>query len=150
MKKTLNQALTISAGIIFSFFISGCERESSEEKVSNHLFLAESYFKQGQLSASAIESNNALQINGNTAQAHFILAKALLITGDAVNAENRLKKAIASDPNNTEYQFTLIDALIQLKRLDEAESYFKKLPADKINSARSYYLNGKILFNRQD
>ncbi|MDR2107559.1 MAG: tetratricopeptide repeat protein [Holosporaceae bacterium] len=73
------------------------------------------------------------------------IAKKARKSGNAEAAISFYKKALATDPDNSEAVLGLAEAYIDLKILDAAAEYIKQAEdTDGHNSAKSSYLRGKI------
>jgi cellulose synthase operon protein C len=76
-----------------------------------------------EFSAAIIQLKNALQQQPESAEARFLLGKALLSTGDAAGAESELRKAQAGGAPEDEVVPVLAEAMLiqdQFKKIDDA------------------------------
>lgn len=80
------------AGIaaIVATLLAGCSSDTAQSLLAS----AKTYLAKNDNKAAVIQLKNALQKDGNLAEARFLLGKALLDSGDVVSAEKELRKAL--------------------------------------------------------
>ncbi|MBV1881380.1 MAG: tetratricopeptide repeat protein [Pseudomonadales bacterium] len=116
-------ALTIALTLLILICaanLTGCQQEDPKASIDHHLYLAESYVKQGQLKAAILEARTILSLAPGNPRAIFVIAKTMLISGDARSAEKKIAELVKTDPTNPDYAFSLVDALLKLKQQHSA------------------------------
>jgi|GEM_PF-1438609 len=118
--------------------LGGCN-SSTDKKSSQHLFQAETYLKQGQLSAAAIEARNAMQYEATQEKATLVLGEVALTMGDAPGAIEMIGPLKSKDA-----LFIKARALIELDQYDEAASLLEKYKSTLALSPDYFVLLGEI------
>lgn len=99
-----------------ALLLSACGGDKPEALVAS----AKEYLAKNDAKAAVIQLKNALQADGNQAEARFLLGKALLGTGDVVGGETELRKALDLKHSQDEVVPVLAQAMLGLRQ-------FKKL-----------------------
>ncbi|MBL4866823.1 MAG: tetratricopeptide repeat protein [Pseudomonadales bacterium] len=144
-------ALIIFLALIAIVSVNGCRHEDPKDNVDHHIYLAENYVRQGQLKAAMIEAKTVLQLTPGNPRGIYVIAKTMLISGDAKSAEKRLAELVKTDPSNKQYAFSLVEALIKLKKQHSAA--FELTEYEKAGgelTAEYYVLQGKSHILAQD
>src|SRR5690348_5640519 len=81
---------TLRSIAVLALFAAGCSRSDPVALVAS----AKNYLAKSDTAAAVIQLKNALQAHPENAEARFLLARALLDSGDAVGAEAEAKKAL--------------------------------------------------------
>ena len=110
MSRTILTILLTSLILTSLVNLTSCQQEDPKENIDHHVYLAENYVKQGQLKAAILEARIILSLAPGNPNAVFVIAKTMLISGDAKSAEKKLAELIKTDPTNKEYAFSLVDA----------------------------------------
>ncbi|MEO8753237.1 MAG: tetratricopeptide repeat protein, partial [Casimicrobiaceae bacterium] len=100
---------TVVVVVAAALTLAGCARNDPEHFIAS----AESYIAKKDYRAAIIELKNALGKAPDNARARFLLAKALLDSGDSINAATEFRKAIALNYSADEAYPLLARALIQ-------------------------------------
>ena len=79
----------IFLAIVLLLLVACAGKKTSEE----YLASAKDYIAQSDYPAATIELQNALQLDGNAAEARWLLGKIYLDTGDILTAEKELQRA---------------------------------------------------------
>ena len=88
-KQTPRKALG-AAALVLTLLAAGCGKGSPEAMLAS----AKEYLAKNDAPAAAIQLKNVLSKNPDSAEARFLLGRALLDSGDAVAAEVELRKAL--------------------------------------------------------
>ena len=102
--------------LLLALALTACSGEKPEAMLAS----ARDYLAKDDLKAAVIQVKNALQENPDLAEARYILAVALLRSGDAVGAETELRKAMALKYPEEKTVPSLAQALL-------AQGQYKKL-----------------------
>lgn len=89
MKSTSSVFRSVPAALTLSLVLAACSGNDPAKLTQS----AKDYMAQSDHAAAIIQLKNALQAQPNLAEARFLLAKALLATGDVTGAQTELKKA---------------------------------------------------------
>ena len=87
---------------------------------------------------------NSLQINPNSAAAHFELGKILLMSGDSKNAIELLNRATLLNDNNEWYKVYLAGVYQHLKDDNKAIQIYQKLKENNPDKLEYYYHLGEL------
>lgn len=89
MKSTSSVFRSVPAALTLSLVLAACSGNDPAKLTQS----AKDYMAKSDHAAAIIQLKNALQAQPNMAEARFLLAKALLATGDVTGAQTELKKA---------------------------------------------------------
>ncbi|MDP1652059.1 MAG: PEP-CTERM system TPR-repeat protein PrsT [Rhodocyclaceae bacterium] len=135
------------ATLLAALLASGCGGNSPDEMLAS----AKDYLAKNDHAAATIQLKNALTNNPNSAEARFLLGRALLDGGDAVAAEVELRKALDLKFPAEQVTPVLARALLalgQIKKIDELAKVPIASPeglADlKTTVAQSLAMQGKL------
>ncbi|MCF6355922.1 MAG: PEP-CTERM system TPR-repeat protein PrsT [Candidatus Polarisedimenticolaceae bacterium] len=101
----------ISALFILAL-LSGCDGLFNELSDAEHVSKAQTYLDEGKLASASIELKNALSKNSDNAQAHWLLGKLHVETGDGLSAEKELTRAKELGVNDDAVLPLLLEALL--------------------------------------
>ena len=130
----------ISALFILAL-LSGCDGLFNEISDAEHVSRAQTYLDEGKLTSASIELKNALSKNSNNAQAHWLLGKLHVETGDGLSAEKELTKAKELGVNDDSVLPLLLEALLL------QENYSEVLKQD-ISSVRTDEIIARLKASR--
>ena len=150
MTPAIPSRMRIAALLLSLSLAAGCGN-SSDEMLSS----AKDYLAKNDHAAATIQLKNALAQNPNSAEARFLLGRALLDSGDAVAAEVELRKALDLKFATDQVTPVLARALLaqgQFKKIDELAKQPITSPeglADlKTTIAQSFAMQGKLEASR--
>ncbi len=130
--------------------LTACQQKETKEDANRRLLVAENYIQQGQLRAANLEARNALQINPNSAAAHYTLGKTNSEAGDQVNAESHFLQAVKNAPQESKYLYALAATQVKRNKPDLASATLKQLPSTEHRSALYHQILGDIFYLKQD
>ena len=103
---------------------------------------ADSLIKTGSLNAGIALLNKYLQVHTSDARAHYLLGKALAVTGDYKNAITELQSSVNIDSTSEDAKYEMAVVLMQLDRSSEADQLLVQLVQDGYKNADIYYRLG--------
>ena len=143
--------LLLSAAI----FLSGCT--NPEKAKAQHLERGEAYLKDSKFQEASLEFRNAIQIDDNSAPAHWGLARAYEGLERFPEMMDELRKTVAKDANNLDARIKLGNYYLAGSRgradiIAEAERLAKEVLAKDPKSIEGHILMGGVLFaqNQKD
>lgn len=143
----INSPLARTLLLTSLFIFTGCEEQTPEVSVNDHLNLAKLYFKQGSFRASLIEGRNALQMEPNNIKVLTTMTDVLLKLNDYPTAEKIIKVAIEADKNNENLKIPYVISLLHQGKKTQAIKTFNNIDKTKITQQSNYLkLQGDILF----
>lgn len=139
--------LLLSAAI----FLAGCT--DPEQAKAKHLAKGEAYLKDTQFQEATIEFRNAIQIDDNSAVAHWGLARAYEGLERYPEMLEELRKTIAKDQNNLDARIKLGNYYLAGSRgradvIGEAERLAKEVLQKDPNNIEGHILMGSVLFQQ--
>ncbi|MBI4532550.1 MAG: tetratricopeptide repeat protein [Candidatus Melainabacteria bacterium] len=109
-----------------------------------HLAYAQLLAEMGLLSESIVEYRQALQLNGNLAEAFIALSKLYLQNLDPYMSLGYAQLAIKSSPQSVNARTALIEALMASEHLQEADKQIRALLKDQGSSANVLFLRYQL------
>jgi len=139
--------LLLSAAI----FLAGCT--DPEQAKAKHLAQGEAYLKDTKFQEATIEFRNAIQLDDNSAPAHWGLARAYEGLERYPEMLEELRKTIAKDQNNLDARIKLGNYYLAGSRgrsdvIGEAERLAKEVLAKDANNIEGHILMGSVLFQQ--
>lgn len=122
-----------------SLFFAACSNESSKQK---HLVRGEEYLQKRKFQEAAMEFRAASDIDKNSAEAHWGLARVRENQGDLTETINELRQVITLDPNNLDAKSKLGNYFLLYSPPQIIET--EKLAAE-ILAANPKFIEGYIL-----
>lgn len=118
-------------------FASACTADKAAQKrdarlVEIHTQLAAGYMQRDQLDIALQELDKALDIDSEDAQANSVMALVQARLKNPEKADKYFRRAVASEPNNSEVQNNYGAFLCEQGRLDEAVERFNKALANRL------------------
>ncbi len=107
--------------------------------------LARAYLQNNKAKQAAIVLNDAVAINPDYLEAHFLLATANLRSGDAQAAVASLEALLKKRPKMMLPQLMLVEAFQSLARLDDAATLLREQIAASPQSSAPQFLLGTVL-----
>jgi tetratricopeptide (TPR) repeat protein len=141
--KTSKNSLFIKALLLFSLILAiglgfylwkKSTTPTPEELAEKHFILAESYFNQGDLSASLIEIKNIFQQVPHFEKAVFLKTDILTVAGDIQNALENIEEHLGSLKNQTKAILQIADLSVQKGAAHQASLWLKKLKFDNLSA----------------
>ena len=123
---------------------------SPDEKVSDYIISADSYFQQNELVKAEIEYKNALQINQNLPDAWYGLAKIHERKQDWRKVYVVLNKVRELAPNHVEGRIMLGQILLASNQIDQALNDAKEILELAPGDARSHALMAAVQFRLEN
>ncbi len=122
----------IALGMVFSLFalLAGCGPNLTD---AEHVERARDFLDKDDLNGAVVELKNALGLNGQNAEARWLLGSIHLEAGDAAGAEKELKYALELGVAADTVLPELAEALIAQHKFDE----LRRLPLIGMTAARS-------------
>ena len=139
--------LLLSAAI----FLAGCS--NPEKAKAQHLAQGETYLKDGKFQEATLEFRNAIQIDDNSAPAHWGLARAYEGLERYPEMLDELRKTIAKDTNNLDARIKLGNYYLAGSRgrtdvIGEAERLAKEILEKDPKNIEGHILMGSVLFQQ--
>src|SRR5215510_11319089 len=139
--------LLLSAAI----FLAGCT--DPEQAKAKHLTQGEAYLKDGKFQEATIEFRNAIQIDDNSAPAHWGLARAYEGLERYPEMLEELRKTATKDPNNLDARIKLGNYYLAGSRgradvVGEAERLAKEVLEKDPKNIEGHILMGSVLFQQ--
>ncbi len=139
--------LLLSAAI----FLAGCT--DPQQAKAKHLAQGEAYLKDTKFQEATIEFRNAIQLDDNSAPAHWGLARAYEGLERYPEMLEELRKTIAKDQNNLDARIKLGNYYLAGSRgrsdvIGEAERLAKEVLAKDANNIEGHILMGSVLFQQ--
>lgn len=118
----------LGLALLLTLPISAQKLSEDESRNFDYFFTEACRLKmKGDYQQSAKMFQNCLQIDKNSAIAHFEFGKLLLMSGDEANALKFLKQTVLLNPKNDWYQVYLTNVYIHSKKYHQAIEVFKNL-----------------------
>jgi tetratricopeptide (TPR) repeat protein len=139
--------LLLSAAI----FLAGCT--NPEKAKAQHLVQGETYLKDSKFQEATLEFRNALQIDDNSAPAHWGLARAYEGLERYPEMLDELRKTITKDQNHLDARIKLGNYYLAGSRgradvIGEAERLAKEILQKDSNNIEGHILMGSVLFQQ--
>ncbi len=139
--------LLLSAAI----FLAGCT--NPEKAKAQHLAQGETYLKESKFQEATLEFRNAIQIDDNSAPAHWGLARAYEGLERYPEMIDELRKTIAKDTNNLDARIKLGNYYLVGSRgrsdvIGEAERLAKEILEKDPKNIEGHILMGSVLFHQ--
>ena len=139
--------LLLSAAIL----LAGCS--NPEKAKAQHLAQGEAYLKDSKFQEATLEFRNAIQIDDNSAPAHWGLARAYEGLERYPEMLDELRKTITKDPNNLEARVKLGNYYLAGSRgrtdvIGEAERLAKEILERDPKNIEGHILMGSVLFQQ--
>ena len=139
--------LLLSAAI----FLAGCT--NPEKAKAQHLAQGEAYLKESKFQEATLEFRNAIQIDDNSAPAHWGLARAYEGLERYPEMIDELRKTMAKDGNNLDARIKLGNYYLAGSRgrtdvIGEAERLAKEILEKDPKSIEGHILMGSVLFQQ--
>ena len=139
--------LLLSAAI----FLAGCT--NPEKAKAQHLAQGETYLKESKFQEATLEFRNAIQIDDNSAPAHWGLARAYEGLERYPEMIDELRKTITKDGNNLDARIKLGNYYLAGSRgrtdvIGEAERLAKEILEKDPKSIEGHILMGSVLFQQ--
>lgn len=139
--------LLLSAAI----FLAGCT--NPEKAKAQHLAQGEAYLKESKFQEATLEFRNAIQLDDNSAPAHWGLARAYEGLERFPEMLDELRKTITKDQNNVEARIKLGNYYLAGARgradiIGEAERLAKEVLEKDPKSIEGHILMGSVLFQQ--
>lgn len=139
--------LLLSAAI----FLAGCT--DPQKAKAQHLAQGEAYLKDTKFQEATIEFRNAIQLDDNSAPAHWGLARAYEGLERYPEMLEELRKTIAKDQNNLDARIKLGNYYLAGSRgrsdvIGESERLAKEVLAKDPNNIEGHILMGSVLFQQ--
>jgi tetratricopeptide (TPR) repeat protein len=139
--------LLLSAAIL----LAGCT--NSEQAKAKHLAQGEAYLKDTKYQEATLEFRNAIQIDDNSAPAHWGLARAYEGLERYPEMLDELRKTIAKDPNHLDARIKLGNYYLAGSRgrsdvIGEAERLAKEVLQRDPKNIEGHILMGSVLFQQ--
>jgi tetratricopeptide (TPR) repeat protein len=120
--------------LVTCFVIAGCKEASTPAGTSAHLVKAQSFIKNGQLSAARIEIMNALQVKPDDPVAYFILSEMYEELGSIEESLKQLNKGLSLSTEQPK-QKQLKKMRLELMSVPEADFDMRLSSFDATNNA---------------
>lgn len=139
--------LVLSAAI----FLAGCT--NPEKAKAQHLAQGETYLKDSKFQEATLEFRNAIQIDNNSAPAHWGLARAYEGLERYPEMLDALRTTVAKDPNNLDARVKLGNYYLAGSRgrtdvIGEAERLAKEVLEKDPKNIEGHILMGSVLFQQ--
>jgi tetratricopeptide (TPR) repeat protein len=139
--------LLLSAAI----FLAGCT--NPEQAKAKHLAQGEAYLKDSKFQEATLEFRNAIQLDDNSAPAHWGLARAYEGLERFPEMLDELRKTITKDPNNLDARIKLGNYYLAGSRgradiVGEAERLAKEVLDKDPKNIEGHILMGSVLFQQ--
>lgn len=123
---THRKALVIALGLAMSgSLLVGCS--GKEERQAKYIHRAEEYFAKKDYDKARIEAKNALQINANNADAHYIFAEIAEQESNWAQMYGELNAVIQNAPKMVKAHVKLAQLLALVNELDKATAEAQKI-----------------------
>ena len=134
-----------------AIFLAGCT--DPQKAKAQHLTQGETYLKDSKFQEATLEFRNAIQIDDNSAPAHWGLARAYEGLERYPEMLEELRKTIAKDQNNLDARIKLGNYYLAGSRgradvIGEAERLAKEVLAKDPKNIEGHILMGSVLFQQ--
>lgn len=134
-----------------AIFLAGCS--NPEKAKAQHLAQGETYLKDSKFQEATLEFRNAIQIDDNSAPAHWGLARAYEGLERYPEMIDELRKVIAKDANNLDARIKLGNYYLAGSRgrtdvIGEAERLAKEILEKDPKNIEGHILMGSVLFQQ--
>jgi len=119
-------------------------RDAHPQEPGLWLLLAEAQLAVGALDAASEAAHRLLRLLPDDQVALTTMARVELLSGQFASAETHLRQASAAQPDNSNLQKLLADALMSQGKLDEASATLAALPQDELNDPAVQVARGRI------
>jgi tetratricopeptide (TPR) repeat protein len=116
---------------------TGCSRDPNVRK-QKYLESGQRYFDKGRYREAAIQFQNAIQVDGRFAEAHYRLALTDMRLQQPDNAFRELERAIEIRPDNYAAHLDIANLLIGYHQLDAAKEHLDLLTQKQPDNAEVY------------
>ena len=130
-----------TAALIGVVLIAGCR--SNEQALNDHLKRGDDYSNEKKWAEAIIEYKNVLQIDPNSATAHYGLAKAFLQLGQAKEAFWELRETVRLDPKNQDAAVQFAQISIYAGEFEEALKRVDAVIADNPKNEKAWLVKGQ-------
>lgn len=159
----IHKLVTVFMAVIMTAVLSSCittttggfiVETSDDQALQDYIQLAIAYYDTNNLVASRRHINNALKIDGRSADAHNVLALILQREGDIDLAEASFRQALNFDRSNSRARNNYAVLLFSLERYDEAYNELIRVTRDTnyVGRASAFENQGRsaLRLNRTD
>jgi len=117
--------------------------KSDEERLAEHLSRGASYREAGELSEAVIEYKNVLQIDPNSAEAHWQLSQVYFEDGRAREAFWELRETVRLDPENIDAKLQFAQLSLIAGEIEEALKQVDEVVAMEAAREQAWALKGQ-------
>lgn len=118
--RTVQFRLVALVGVVL-LFLGACSRDPTQQKL-RYLTSGEKYYKEGKYPEAALQFRNALQLDPQSAEAHYQLARTYLSLDNPEGAYRELLETVTLQPTNWDAQLDLANLHTGRGEYDEAEA----------------------------
>jgi tetratricopeptide (TPR) repeat protein/mono/diheme cytochrome c family protein len=115
----------------------------------NQMFLGGAYVEVGRFTDAIPHLEEAIRLDGRSANAHSDLGTALMAVGRLPDALTHLRRAVALAPRDEVMQFNLGNALNRMSRFDEAAAAYEQALAINPEFPDAHVNLGTLLFSHR-
>jgi tetratricopeptide (TPR) repeat protein len=123
------ERITLAVLIAFALLLTGCQT-SPEKKKLNHYNKGVEYLQKGEAQSAVLELKNAIEIDGNFADAHYQLGLAYLNLREYDKATIAFGNAASNDPTNIDARLQIANTFIPTEdylKLNKNKKTFTRL-----------------------
>ena len=139
----MKNAFRLGALFALVFFISNCG--GPEEKKTRYFEKGKALYEQGDYVKARPELKNAIRIDPNFTQAHYLLGMVSLQSGNIREAYGSLSKAASLDPLLLDAQLQLGKLLLGAKRPEESLSKAEIILKEEPEHEEALFLKASVL-----
>lgn len=136
--------LAVFIGLVLAFSLAGCAGESSKQK---HLARGEEFLTKRKFREAVMEFRAASDVDKNSPEAHWGLARAYESQGQAYDAVDELRQVVQLAPNNLDAKTKLGNyfLLTQPPQTDETNRLLNEIFAVNPNFIEAHVLKASLL-----
>ncbi len=143
------ERITLAVLIAFALLLTGCQT-SPEKKKLNHYNKGVEYLQKGEAQSAVLELKNAIEIDGNFADAHYQLGLAYLNLREYDKATIAFGNAASNDPTNIDARLQIANYYYtQQQDYLKAQQELENILHDYPNNAEVYAALGSVYYSQE-
>src|SRR2546423_2949782 len=140
--------LILSLALIATFFV-GCSSDPNVRK-QKYLESGQRYLDKGKYREASIQFSNAVQVDAQSADAHYQLAQSYLKLTQWTRAYQELVRTVELQPDHYKAHIDLANLLIAARDLKQAQEHTDLLLDKNPNDPQTHIVVGNLLAARED
>ena len=133
---------------LLAFMLYGCK--SDEEKATEHLQSAQSYYDKADYRAADIELRNAIKYQDSLVEAHYLKSKVATELQDWPGFQTALQKVVLHDSRHLDANTSLAELYLSLDQPDKSESHLEAAFKSGLQPLKYHLIKGTIHAKRGD